>query len=85
MNATVILAPVAAALAVAVAIGVAPIAFAGNGAECEDNSVTSVCSTSGQPTVVATPGGSDSPMGGAGGMGYGHFGAVPTLPVWLFN
>lgn len=68
--------------ALAAALASAPASAATNPVECDDTSVTSLCSTTGHPGVAATPGGAENPMGNPA---YGPFGTGPAVPIWIPN
>jgi hypothetical protein len=72
------LAAVGAALAAAVAF--APVAAAENQMDCQDSTMSSVCTKSGHAAIVATPGNTR-----AGGAGFWPFGAGPVPPIWAMG
>lgn len=71
---------VAAGAAVAAAVAFAPAAAAENQMDCQDGTMSSVCSKSGHSAIVATPGNTR-----AGGAGYWPFGAGPVPPIWALD
>ncbi|HPY23646.1 MAG TPA: hypothetical protein PLK19_04905 [Mycobacterium sp.] len=76
---TKLLAPIFMTGAAAAAVALAPIASAGNEAQCSDSGLSSVCSKTGHAAIVATPGTT------AGGSAYNIFGSGPTPPIWAMD
>ena len=70
----------AAGAAIAAAVAFAPAAAAENQMDCQDSTMSSVCSKSGHSAIVATPGSTR-----AGGAGFWPFGAGPVPPIWAMD
>ena len=74
-----LLAPIFMTGAAAAAVALAPVATAGNEAQCSDSGLSSICTKAGHAKIVATPGTT------AGGSAYNPFGSGPTPPVWAMD
>lgn len=68
----------AAGAALAAAIAFAPLAAAGNDAECNSSNLASLCQRSGHSAIVATPGSTNGPAGYP-------FGAGSVQSIWALD